>query len=81
MSDLRIEEAIEITPDDVEAPPAQEFCHILDASEVTFYCGKPDTEGAPTCQIYKGEAICPSCGLATCPSCAVNASLEDRLVD
>lgn len=56
-----------------------EFCHILDAEDKPYcgWAGKNSDE--VTCQPYKGEAICPSCGFATCPTCAVMASLNERL--
>ncbi len=62
-------------------PPAgDEYCHIEVGDSSTYYCGRPAT-GETTCQTYNGEAICPTCGLATCPTCAVMSSLNERLVD
>ena len=81
MSDLQIEEDVDLIIDDVEAPPKQEFCHIDDGSGIRFYCGKLSEDGGHTCQPYNGEAICPSCGLANCPSCTVMADLNGRLED
>lgn len=75
-----IEEEIDLDAHGVDdIPPAgDEFCHIESGDGRTFYCGKPAT-GETTCKMYNGEAVCPSCGLATCPSCAVMSSLNERL--
>lgn len=54
-----------------------EFCHIIDQAG-KFYCGRKRT-GPLTCDIYRGEAICPSCGRPTCPTCAVQSDLNARL--
>ena len=81
MSDLQIEEAVDLSTDDVEAPPKQEYCHIDDGSGIRFYCGKLSEDQGHTCQPYDGEAICPTCGLATCPDCALMSDLNSRLVD
>ena len=54
------------------------YCHIVDGSGEKAYCGRKQV-GDLTCKPYNGEAICPSCGLATCPDCAVMSSLNERL--
>jgi hypothetical protein len=64
-----------------DLPPAGDnFCHIISGDGRTYYCGQR-ASGETTCQMYDGEAVCPSCGLATCPTCAVMSSLNERLVD
>lgn len=79
MTDLQIEEVTESTVEDVEAPPQQEYCHIDDGSGIRFYCGKLNEDFGHTCKPYNGEAICPSCGLATCSTCALMANLNEKL--
>lgn len=54
------------------------YCHIVDGSGLTAYCGRKQ-HGELTCKPYNGEAICLTCGLPTCPDCAVMASLNERL--
>jgi hypothetical protein len=61
-----------------DPPSPDEFCHIVDASGTTYYCGKPHKRGV-TCKKYEGEAICPTCGRPTCPTCAVRSDLAVRL--
>ena len=79
MTELHIEEDVDVSADDVEAPPQQEYCHIDDGSGIRFFCGKLNEDFGHTCQPYNGEAICPTCGLANCPTCTTTASLEERL--
>lgn len=64
-----------------DIPPAgDKFCHIESGDGRTYYCGRRAT-GETTCQMYDGEAVCPTCGLPTCPQCAVMSSLNERLVE
>ena len=66
---------------DWDVPPAgDDLCHIESGDGKTYYCGKP-AAGETTCQVFNGEAICPTCGLATCPSCAVMSKLNEQLED
>jgi hypothetical protein len=82
MSETFTEHDIEMGARDREdLPPAgDDLCHIESGDGRTYYCGRTAT-GETTCRMYNGEAVCPSCGLATCPSCAVMSSLNERLVD
>ena len=78
MSDVAIDRDTGIR-DSEELPPAgDEFCHIESGDDRTFYCGRR-VMGETTCKMYNGEAVCPSCGLATCPQCSVMSSLNERL--
>ena len=83
MPDLETrEDTFTDTTSDNVVPTIDRFCHILIGETDQVYCGCNTTAGgasAETCQPYRGEAICPSCGLATCPTCAVMCSLNDRL--
>lgn len=67
--------------DNEDVPPAgDDFCHIESGDGKTYYCGRR-ASGETTCQTYNGEAVCPTCGLATCPQCAVMSNLNERLVE
>jgi hypothetical protein len=68
--------------DTIDKPPpsVDEFCHIESGDGRTAYCGHV-LPGQNTCQLYNGEALCPSCGLATCPTCAVMSNLNERLLE
>lgn len=81
MSEVRFDE--EVLNDTQEGPPAGDsFCHILDPTGASNYCGYVGPELLNvTCAPYNGEAICPSCGRPNCPTCTVMASLNERLVD
>ncbi len=70
----------DVTTDDDIPPAGDEFCHIESGDGRTYYCGQR-ARGETTCQMYNGEAVCPTCGLPTCPQCAVMSSLNERLVD
>lgn len=70
LPEIREEESVETTDDG-------KYCHIVVDGEKA-YCGRT-LLGDLTCEPYKGEAICPSCGFATCPTCAVMSSLNERL--
>jgi len=80
MAEIFIEEGLDAgTRDSDFLPPAEdELCHIESGDGKTYYCGRP-MRGETTCQVYKGEALCPTCGNATCPTCAVMSSLNARL--
>lgn len=77
MSDLQIEEEVEIRTITIDA---DSVCHIDDGSGMKALCGCPTPEGL-TCPLYSGEALCPGCGLATCPKCIVLSDLENRVAD
>lgn len=69
------------TFDEEQLPPAEDnFCHIEVYPGKTTYCGKALNDPG-TCQLYRGEALCPTCGRPTCPTCAVMSSLNERLID
>lgn len=71
LPEVREDQVLETTDDG-------KYCHIVDGSGEKAYCGRIQL-GELTCASYKGEAICPSCGLPTCPTCAVMSSLNERL--
>jgi hypothetical protein len=76
MSETAIPEVRE--DEELETTDDGKYCHIVDSSGLQSYCGRTQL-GDLTCKPYNGEAICPSCGLATCPECAVLCSLNERL--
>jgi hypothetical protein len=73
------EPIVTIDVDEVTVPTdADRYCHIEYTNGKT-YCGYLPAKTGPTCALYDGEAICPSCGLPTCPTCAVQSDLNARL--
>jgi hypothetical protein len=83
MTELQLEERIEVTLEDVPTDDDPKFCHIDDGSGFQTYCGR--LEPVPTagaCKPYvEGEEVCSSCGRENCPTCVQMAALNEQLVD